>query len=132
MSLLAAVGDVSESRACAKRWKASRLLGGLIHLALAIVPSGSPLSFSMLHRVVSSSSAIHIGVKGTTMLKDLSLMVSFPPVALANLWRLSFCLTQLAALLLGNSRSSPPFDSILSDLIVVSGLSGVWMSVKAF
>ena len=83
------------------------------------------LSFSMLRRVESSSMAIHIGTKGTTILNDLSLMVSFPPVASANLWRVPLCLIQLAASLLGSSRRIPPFDSILSALIVVSGLSGV-------
>ena len=132
MSLLASEGDVSDSIAWAKRWKASRLLGGLIHLALVMEPSGSSLSFSMFHRVVSSSSAIQIGVKGTTMLKDLSLMVSFPPVACANFWRGSFCLIQFAVSLLGSSSRIPPLVSILSALIVASGLSGVWMSATAF
>ena len=108
------------------------MLGGLTHLALVIDPSWRSLSFSVLHRVVSSSRAIQIGVNGTMMLNVMSLTDRFPSVAVTNLWRVSFCLSQEAASLLGGSISIPLLASILRALIVASGLSGVLMSERAF
>ena len=90
-----------------------------------IDPSWRSLSFSVLHRVVSSSRAVQIGVNGTMMLNIMSLMDRFPSVAVANLWQVLFCLSQEAASLLGGSISIPLLVSILRALIVSSGLLGV-------
>ena len=123
MIWLAITGEEIEKIAWANLWNGLRLLMGFIHLADVIEFLGILLSSSMYLRVSSSSRAVEIGMNWTTMLKSLSLMLSLPPVAAANLLRLASGFSHSAASLLSISSKMPPFLSSFSDRIFMSGSS---------